>query len=414
MRPAFQKLSISCSLGPNRCCLAFLLLACVAAHAQGKEASGSDAGQQNAISFERLMQFLRRDGRDRISDAMAAKVIEKFGLAFRPTPDELRRIRTEAGALPLLFAIEHARVPALPPVILNGALSISCAPVDCDVWVDGRRLGRTDGGVLPWVVLPPGKIDITVASPKYETKQNRSEVVLASGERRNVDFVFQPTQAYLTEIGARFLREMLVALGPTEPGNDSVRAGGALYLRDESGVVVPWSIVAWVRGGQLVRLQASRLSQRVDFVQEGGSWKEASGIEATSQLTGAVSLLASSFLPRQVGLLAAAGTGVLACDLDRPVRRFRTSGPAGTYTVTLDSSSRPGEIEREMNADAPRATFLYSDYSERAGAVWPGMIQVIPAGSGGGIEARFTTVERVARPPEEVGRPPRRPRFRAR
>jgi hypothetical protein len=383
--------------------LALLFFASAAGQAQeARIAAGED--RQHAISYERLMDYMRESGRDSISDAMAIKLIERFGLAFRPTAEELRRLRGATGARPLMTAIESARIPALPPVILDGALSIICAPVDCAVWVNDRRVGRTQGGVLPWVVLPPGKISVAVDSPNYDPLRSRSEVLLAAGERRQIEFAFQPSQSYLNDAGALLLKQMLDALGAPEPENALVRAAGTLYLRDEAGEIVPWSMVAWIRGGQLLRVQASRLNERVELLRtDGASWKETSGSAIAPQLSATLALLESALLPNQVRTMNAGDTGAIACDVDLPGARFRTEGPAGGSIVTLDSFSRPGQIEREVQP-AGRARFLYSGYSELPGMMWPAVVEVVFADSRRGIEARFSSVQRVKALPEDTVR----------
>ena len=403
MRSTLGKVRTSRNIDLTRRCAVVLCLAAAAVKAQDVR-GGAGEDQAPAISYERLMDYLRWSGRDNIADAMAIKLIERFGLAFRPTADELGRLGNVPGARSLTAAIERARIPAPPPVILEAALSITCAPVDCDIWVNDRRLGRTQGGTLPWVVLPPGKISVSAAMANYETTRSRSELVLASGERRKLEFVFQPPQSDSSAVGARLLQQMFDAIGGREPANVPLRAAGTLYLRDEAGEIVPWSIVAWIRGGQLIRVQTSRLKERVELIRtEGATWRETSRSAAASQLSAAVALLEPALLPNQMRAMNAAGASAVACNSDLPVARFRIEGAAGGSIVTLDSFSRPSQIEREIRPGS-RATILYSDYSQLPGLMWPAVIEVLFADSRRGIAVRFSSVQRVETLPEGMVR----------
>ena len=206
-------------------------------------------------------------------------------------------------------------------------------------------------------------------------------MLLTPGERRNVKFVFRPSHAYLNQDGSRLFKQMMEALSAAEPENTSIRAAGTLYLRHGSGEMVPWSMVAWIRRGQLIRVQTARLKDRVELIRtEGASWKETSKSAAPPELKTAVALLESALLPNQVQMMNARGASAVACDVDMPVARFRIEGPGGNSTVTLDAFSRPGQIERDIE---PRGhtTFLYSGYSNVSGIVWPSIVDATVDGS---------------------------------
>jgi hypothetical protein len=387
-------------MGWRGCFLPVVLLLASPAFPQENRLSAA-TDRPPAISFEGLIGYLRQGARDAVSDAMVVKLIENFGLAFRPTADQLSTIRSARAPLTILTALESARIPAAPaPGLKNGALSVTCAPVDCDIWANDKPLGRSAGGVLPWVVLAPGRITITAASRNYDAAEGRREVVLQAGEMAHVAFRFKPSPAFLAELGNRLFRQMTDAIGGSEAKPpETIRASGALYIRDDSGTLASWSVVAWIRSENVIRLELSRLQERYELIQRGTgfSWTKRPRKKEAEQLEEAAAQLAGSLLSRRLASLKAAGLAIAACEpVDEATPRFCVRGPEATYTVTLDSSSRPGRIDREHAEGARDATFLYSDYSQDEGLLCPKVIQVLFTGSKWGIEARFSTIRRDA------------------
>jgi hypothetical protein len=381
-------------------CIACLLVAGPSTAAQQEGETAASALRAAGISFESLITYLS-GSRDSIHDAMAIKVIERFGLSFRPTPEDWARLQNSSAGEALLSAIKHARIPDPPPTVLEAAVSIACIPVDCDLWVNDRPVGRTAGGVFPWLTFPPGKVSIAAVSANFETAESRAEVTLGSGERKEVTFRFRPSRAYLEATGARLLREMRNALGSApaaEEGMFSLK--GTLYFW-EAGAVAPWSTAVWIHAGQLVRAQAIRLNERYDLAMTPDGWKEISGAKGdTSQIEKALALLGGTLLTVRLQALMADGTTTIAVDPDRPATGFRTAGPAGAYVVTLDALSRPSKIRQETKEGLPDADYYYSEYVEDAGVLWPTFVQAVLPGEKGGIEARFPTVQRVQKLPE--------------
>ena len=246
----------------TECLVAFCFFAS-GTHAQ-EHRSESSHPVQPAVTFDGLAHYLQHGVREKEADAILIKLIERFGLAFHPTPEQLSRLQNLAASQPLLTAIASARFPAPAPAPPeHGALSITCEPLDCDLWSNDAPLGRTTGGVLPWVRLRPGPVTIVASRADYDSPPDRQEFVLAAGERRKIAFATEPSRTYLSGLGARLFEHMLRTVGsPAATQSRSVRAVGSLYLRERDGRITSWSISAWIRGTELVRLDASRLNER--------------------------------------------------------------------------------------------------------------------------------------------------------
>jgi hypothetical protein len=348
------------------------------------------------------VDFLRRADRDSVSDALAIKLIERYGLSFRPTAEEMARLRNAPSAALVVKAVESARLPILPPP-KDAALAITCEPVECQIWVDDRAFGQTLGGDSQWLSVRPGKTDIRVESPNYEPLQDRTEVVLLPGERRRIEFRFRPTQEYLNDLGERYLIEMRKALGGS-PGKDiSLRMAGTLYVRDDGGIVTAWSIVAWSGMDGLSRVEASRLNQKSTFERaETSTWKQSAGRPA-AQVAKGISLLDKALRRGYIDSLQSA-SATLATYENALAREFIATGLDGGYAITLDPLSRPAEIAHEAQGVAAASRYLYSHYSEVAGLFWPNLVEADDSGEKISIAARFSTVRQLPAP----GNPPDR------
>lgn len=385
-------------LCPNVCrrlltgCLVASLFFAAGTRAQ-EQRSESSRPAQPAVSFDGLVHYLQHGVREKEADAILIKLIERFGLAFRPTPEQLAHLRDLAASQPIFTAITNARLPAPAPAPPDdAALSITCAPLDCDLWANNAPLGRTTGGVIPWVKLRPGPVAIVASRADYDLPPDRKEFVLAAGERRNIAFATEPSRTYLSGLGARLLERMLrTVASPAATQTRSVRAVGTLYLRERDGRITSWSISAWIRGAELVRMDASRLNERYTFPKHTVPKKRTAATKGPPQLATAAALLPAALLQHQISLLKAPGMMVEATDTKDQV--FSARGPSGSYLVELDQSFRPTQIRYQDDAHTDSATYVYSEYSEFDGFLWPGLIQVTNPGSQVAFEARFADLK---------------------
>lgn len=363
----------------------------------GQQRSDLSRPAQAAVGFDGLIQYLRESSRDPESDAVLVKLIERFGLAFRPTPDQLTRLRNAANSSTLAIAIEGARLPPPPPALLDAAVSISCAPIDCELSINGSSAGRTQGGTHPWITLRPGPVTIAASDPNYESAQSRHDLVLAPGELQSIAFKFVPSRRYLTDAGRSLLQGMVDALGKASDAHSAaVVASGTLYLRDANGRTVLWSLRALIRGSELVRLDLSRLNELYTFPWTATRAKKRPP-KYPPALEAVAARLGSAVLSRQILLLTAPGTSAEASNPPQPV--LRVKGADSSYLVTLDSLFRPLRIENENAPSTDSPTYMYSEYSQLDGELWPGIIQVITSSPGLTFEVRFSGFQHADEPP---------------
>jgi hypothetical protein len=371
-------------------CVVFMFLS-ASLHAQQPRSDVSRLSHA-AVSYEGLIQYLQQGPRDAESDMVLIKLVERFGLAFRPTTDQMAGLRGLAASPALISAIAGARLPAQPPAPpRDAAVSITCAPVDCDLSINGSPVGRTQGGAHPWIKVRPGAVTIVASAPHYKSAHSLQELALAPGELSHMEFNFEPVPGYLTEFGGDLRQRMLSAVGsPPATNSSTFVTSGTLYAREANGRSVLWSLRAWIRGPELVRLDLSRLNELYTF-----PWIPPRGKKRPPkyppQLEAITARFASAILQHQISLLAAPATSAEAVN---PLQRvLQVKGADTSYRVILDEAFRPLRIEKENALSTDSATYLYAEYSQFDGMLWPGLIQVATPGSGLMFEVRFAGVQ---------------------
>jgi hypothetical protein len=392
----------------------FAALPCASFQKQDfSEDRGSRPQSTLNISLQSLLTYLGSSEGDRSSEAMAIKLIEMHGLSFRPTAEDLEKLRKASASEDFLKAIETAGTPV--PVVKQGRLAVGCEPVDCEVWVSGNLIGTTTRGEIPWITLPEGKVIVSAAKANYDPIQGKLEVPIRQNELTRIEFQFKISRAGLMATGAKLFQQMRRSLragendaaggAPAEQAGSALRAAGTLYLHDSAGHCTVWPVVAWFREGHEARFELSRLRAQLQeryvltTTATGHSWDRAPPAKEARELEGGIRLIADGQLPRLMERLDDPGSTMVAVDAPlgsevTPV--FRAGGGSQTYLITLDAAYRPSEIKAESPVPGSGLRMLYSDYALQGSVYYPKTTQIILPDGAQGIEARFDTVRLVS------------------
>jgi hypothetical protein len=366
------------------------------------------------ISLQSLLTFLAGSVGDHSSEVMAIKLIEMHGLSFRPTAEDLEKLRKASASENFLKAIETAGTPV--PVLKQGRLVVSCEPVDCEVSVSGKLIGTTTRGEIPWITLPEGKVIVSAAKTNYDPIPGKQEVSIRQNELTRIKFQFKISHAGLTETGAKLFQQMRRSLrageneavggAQTEQGN-ALRTAGTLYLHDSAGHCTVWPVVAWFREGHEARFELSRLNAQLQeryvlsMTATGHSWDRSPPAKEAHELEAGIRLITDGQLPRLMERLDDPGLTMVAVDAPlgsevTPV--FRAGGGSETYLITLDAAYRPSEVKAESPGPGSGLRTMYSDYVLQGSFYYPKTTQIILPDAVQGIEARFDTVQSVSSP----------------
>ena len=347
------------------------------------------------ISLQGLLRFFQSYKGDPVAEAMVIRLIELYGLDFRPTPVDLTELKQASASEALLEAVSAAHKPPAKAVVNDGYLAVVCEPVDCDVWVNDAPAGRTNRGLLPLITRPPGKITVAAASDNHEAIQGRQEAEVRPSEIIHIAFRFKPSQTALLSAGAALLQKMLDSLGVegSEPG--TFRATGSFYIQDAGGRRVAWSVREWLHLADSARFDVSRPRERYQITRTdtGFTWKkQPKARETQDALEEAIRLMMDTQLARIVRQFREPGVTAVAEDLVPGIEHpaaFQVKGKPAIYSVTTDSAYRPSEIKVESSNPDAGFSIMYSDYMQRDGFLYPQTTQVIRQGGAGGVEARL-------------------------
>jgi hypothetical protein len=354
-----------------------------------------------SISLDGLLRFLGNADNDKASEGMAIRLIEMYGLAFRPTPEDLNRLRKAFASEDLVRVVETAKVPPPPPkpVAKQGELTITCQPVDCDVRVNGTLIGSTTNGALSQIILPAGSVTVSAARLNYDPDISEHELLIRPDQTAAVQFAFKPSRAALVTVGTKLFQQMIDSLGrPMGEGEIGVlRSAGTIYLHNGTGRVSVWSVVTWLRDPDVAKFEFTRLRERHQITPTGAGflWNRTRRPKQAQELEDAIRLAVAGQLSKIVEHLKDPHLTMVAFDL-RPENEmasvFRAEGGPDTYVIRLDSAHRPSEIKLESAGLPSGLRIMYSDYTEQGGTWYPQTIQVILPDGVRGIEARFDTV----------------------
>jgi hypothetical protein len=368
---------------------------------QSSNLENGPGGAALTISLEGLLRVLASHAGDEVSEAMVIELIDMYGLSFRPSVDDIERLKKQSASGDLLQAIERAKKPAPPkPAIKMGEVAVICQPVDCDVWLDGNLIGTTIEGVLRGVTLPEGSVSVSAASPSYEADRGKAEALIRANETTWIQFAFKPSRAALEAAGVKLFRQMLDSVPVGTDGSKAgvFRVGGTIYFHEIGRPLTAWSVVARLRDPDLASFEFARLREkyRITRAETGYSWNKPLKSQEARELEDAVRQIVDYQLPRLVERLNDSRLTKVAARLevrDETPAVFRAEGSSETYVVTLDSANHPSEIRLESSGLSSGLRVLYSDYIEQGGVVYPKTLQVILPDGAHGIEARFETVQ---------------------
>jgi hypothetical protein len=385
------------------------------------------------ITLESILNFLGKHGGHEPSEAIAIKLIEIYGLGFRPTPEDLDMLRKASASEDLLRAIGTANLPPIP-VVKEGRLAVGCVPVDCDVWLNGKLIGSTSQGEMPWTTLPEGPVTVSATRANYDPSESKQDVLIQQDELTRVKFQFKISRAGLMEVGAKLFQQMRHSMHISIPasgdpgsgglgdpisetrsnsrpaGNDAperveivrdshgLRAAGTLYLHDPGGHTTVWSVSAWFREGNEARFELSRLREKyvLNRTTMGSFWDRSPPTPEARELEGAIQLVMDGQLSKVMERLDAPDWTMVAVDAPagtEGIPIFRAEGRSQAYLITLDAAYRPNEIKVESPILGSGLKMLYSDYVREATVYYPKTTQIILPNGAQGVEARFDTVQ---------------------
>lgn len=352
------------------------------------------------FTLDQVLMLLKQDA---IPMRRRKEAIENRGIAFALSSDALSKIQSAGAPEEILDVIKSkskpaaVAVPTVPKVVPKGSLSLSCAPAECQISLNGTSLGPTAGGTLQATGLTPGNWVVDFSKEGF--LGNQSTVMVESAKSTTLSITLEPDRSAREAFGTHLFKKMIAAIG----GEDgiktlgSVQAVGSTTLWGRDGKSVRWTLLMRNRADRgLFQAKSGKLLHEVMFAgSEFKASKNLKGDEAL-ELPTDFGLIRDYQLPALMARLQSASYKLVADHAD-PVagEEFVLFAETGTEKISigLDANLRPERVKITTAAGLGSAMITYADYVQNGNTFYPKTMQIRPDGQAQGIEVRFDTVE---------------------
>jgi hypothetical protein len=402
MRPAILSISWLAALMIGAVCFSPLPAETPSDHKPSQAKKTTDPFLSgDPFTLEQVVRLLKEDA---IPLRRRKEAIESRGVDFALSSDALAKLHA-AGASDDVLEVIKAKAKtsasvtpvAVPKPTPKGSLSVTCAPAECQISLNGTAIGPTDGGTMQVAGLTPGNWVVDFSKEGYVGHQ--STVAVDVTKVTAVSAVLDPSRATLQAYGNHLLQKVIQALG----GEDGVKAlafvqaSGSTTIWGRDGNSVRWTLLMrnWPDRA-LFQVKAGRIMHEVVF--EGSEFKASKNLKGEQALE----------LPTDFGLIRDHQLSALIARLQKPEFKLIANHPdpvsgeefsllaeAGTEKISigLNSDLRPERVKLATDTGVGSALITYSDYAQSGSAFYPKTMKIKPDGKGEGIEVHFDMVE---------------------
>lgn len=351
------------------------------------------------FTLDQVLLLLKQDA---IPLRRRKEAIENRGVAFPLSSDAISKLEAAGAPEEILDLIKTkakaaAPVAVAPKPVAKGMLSLTCAPAECQVSLNGTAIGPTSNGKLEVAGLTPG--NWLVNFKKEGFTEHQSTVVVEPAMSSTVTVTLDPDRAAREAFGKTLFQKMIRALG----GDDglktlaSVQATGSATLWGRDGSSVRWTLLMRNRPDRgLFQAKAGRILHEVMF--EGSEFKASKNLKGDDalQLPTDFGMIRDNQLPALIARLQSANYKLLANHPD-PVAGEDSSivAESGTdkISISLDANLRPQRVRITTDAGIGSVLITYSDYIQSGNAFYPKTMLIKPDGQQQGVEVRFDKVD---------------------
>ncbi|HUA20371.1 MAG TPA: PEGA domain-containing protein [Bryobacteraceae bacterium] len=389
----------------------FLCLAALVAPAALSPLAAAPAARKTARSSDPFLsgepftldQVIRLLKEDAIPLRRRKEAIENRGVAFPVSADTLTKLRAAGANEEILEVIKNkaktvaAAPPPAPKPSPKGSLSVTCAPAECQITLNGTSIGSTASGTLQATGLTPGVWVVDFAKSGYVGRQ--ATVAVDANKLAEVSATLTPSPATLQAYGAHLLAKVLKAFGG-DTGIKTlgyVEATGSTTVWDADGHSVRWTLLMrnWPDRA-LFQVRSGKLMHEVLF--EGSEFKASKNLKGDEALTLPTDFgtLRDHQLSALLALLQKPEFKVTANHLDPvPGEEFSLFAESGTEKISigLNADYRPERVKIVTDTGIGSAMLTYSDYVQSGSSFYPKSMKVKPEGKEQGVEVQFDTVQ---------------------
>jgi hypothetical protein len=342
---------------------------------------------------------------DAIPPRRRKEAIQNRGIGFTISPETLEKLKAAGATGEILELLENKARPAVAvsaPTLAPkpreelGSLAVTCDPAECDVSLNGKPRGSSQGGIMELAGIAAGRWVVDVSKDGYVSRQ--SVVTVEAEKTARIATVLDPSSTTQEALGAALFQKVVGALGGEAGLKElaSVQATGSTTIARD-GNTVRWTLVMRNRPDRaLFQARAGAILHEVGFVgNEFMASKNLKGPDAM-ELPTDFGFIRDNQLPALIARLRNPRYKLLAKHAV-PVssEEFQLFAEAGTEKIAigLDAQSRPQRVRIATETGVGSATITYDDYFSNGNAPYPKTMQIKPDSRARGIEVRFDTVE---------------------
>jgi hypothetical protein len=385
--------------------LVLLPLAPLAAAQAGHKTDNQAAAAQAPLSFQEVLEAVGV-----LPPARLPEFLTRRPIGFSPTPQQIQKLKAAGASDDIIkLILSKAPPPAKPKPakpVTAGVLTLTCAPAECTILIDGKPHGETANGTLQIAGLPPGHVVIDFGHEGYEGQQ--VGVDLAAGEPAARSVKLLPAPATQERAGRLLFNRMVQKLG----GGQSLNIQGQLDLHGNAKL--------WQANGQMTEWQVTghlKLASAMAFLQIEGAglkwWTSLRGSDTKSDGSGRLKggpvalemekmvrqfrdfqllWLANRIVTGKMTLLSPNGGDEIDGHYE-----FSARGGAETYKFTILPDGTPQKVTVQSASGLGSGTeVVYADYAPLGPGIYPKTMAIrFGDAPQHGIELRFDSVQAV-------------------
>jgi hypothetical protein len=354
------------------------------------------------LTLDQVRRLLQEDA---IPPRRRKEAIQSRGVGFAISPETMDKLKAAGATDEILQLIQNKAHPAVavsttpapaPKPQELGGLAVTCDPAECQVSLNGKARGSSQGGVMELAGIAAGRWVVDVSKDGYLSRQNM--VTVEADKTARITTVLEPTAATEEALGAALFQKVVEALGGESGLKQlaSVQATGSTTIARD-GNSVRWTLLMRNRPDRaLFQARAGAILHEVGFVgNEFMASKNLKGQDAM-ELPTDFGFIRDNQLPAFIARLRNPRYKLVAKHT-MPVsgEEFHLFAEAGTEKIAigLDAALRPQRVRITTETGVGSATITYDDYFNDGNAPYPKTMRIKPDGRTRGIEVRFDTVE---------------------
>jgi hypothetical protein len=343
-------------------------------------------------SFDQLMKLVAEVKRGHLAEGRLLQKIEKGGLAFAVTEEQVRQLAAARTSHHISEAVRRWIPPPPPAPKREGFLSVLCEPVDCAISVNGKTLGNTSGGKSQLFPMPENTYAVKASAEDYQTEQPERSTTVPGNGTVMLTFRFQPTRQAFETAGRQLYERLVNGLGGGGVLKDAsrFRAAGTLSLSDRDGRQSVWDLTVYYKAPDTAKFTLVRGNRAYNGLYTGREGYRWDNPPADAPSLEDVLFRICQFQIANILLQLGSPHFTLISNHAVPASDsiLRVEGNPDTYIIQIDSFSHVKEIRVESSGLNSGLRALYGEYASQANPVYARLTQVLLPDKRG-IEVRF-------------------------